>query len=135
VEPLSFEEAVDQESARLDGELDKMLADPAYQSYNYRHYSYLARGLYADQLQRWIELFPRDQVLIVRNEDMAEDPEKTVNGVFAFLGLTPWSMGDYPRYHLQKKAPMKAETRERLEAYFAEPNQRLYQLIGRDMGW
>jgi hypothetical protein len=30
---------------------------------------------------------------------------------------------------------MRPETRARLGKYFAEPNRRLYELLGRDLGW
>jgi len=30
---------------------------------------------------------------------------------------------------------MRAETRRRLAEGFAEPNRRLYELVGRDFGW
>jgi hypothetical protein len=30
---------------------------------------------------------------------------------------------------------MSSETRRRLTAEFAEPNARLYELLGRDFGW
>jgi len=31
--------------------------------------------------------------------------------------------------------PMNAETRARLAAEFAGPNRRLYELLGRNLGW
>jgi hypothetical protein len=30
---------------------------------------------------------------------------------------------------------MRPETRRRLVEYFAEPNERLYAFLGRDLGW
>jgi hypothetical protein len=35
----------------------------------------------------------------------------------------------------QAYAEMSPETRRRLSAEFAEPNARLYDLLGRDFGW
>ena len=57
-ESLSFEDAVDAEEERLAGEFEKMQANPEYNSQAYKLYSYLARGLYAEQLERWLALFP-----------------------------------------------------------------------------
>jgi hypothetical protein len=31
--------------------------------------------------------------------------------------------------------PMSAETRKLLAAEFADPNERLYELLGRNLGW
>jgi hypothetical protein len=30
---------------------------------------------------------------------------------------------------------MRPDTRRRLAEHFAEPNRRLYELLGRDLGW
>src|SRR5258706_3897640 len=49
-ETLSFEEAIEHEEERLAGGREKILADEHYTSFNHRHFSYLARGIYLDQL-------------------------------------------------------------------------------------
>src|SRR5438105_3652241 len=65
-ETLSFEDAINCEQARLAGELEKMLEDESYYSYSYRHFSYLTRGIYVDQLENWMRYYPREQLLILR---------------------------------------------------------------------
>ena len=37
-------------------------------------YSYVARGHYAEQLARWLDVFPRKRLLVVRSEDFFRDP-------------------------------------------------------------
>jgi hypothetical protein len=58
-EPLSFEQAIDKEEERLQGMREKILAGEDIPLYNFLHYSYLAKGIYADQLQYWFAQFPR----------------------------------------------------------------------------
>ncbi|GAC1629308.1 MAG: hypothetical protein NVS4B7_18130 [Ktedonobacteraceae bacterium] len=70
VEPLSFEEAIDAEEKRLAGEEEKLRQDEKYVSFNHRHYSYLARSTYIKQLPAWMNLFPREQFLILKSEDL-----------------------------------------------------------------
>lgn len=65
----TFEEAIEREPDRLAGEVEKILADPAYNSFHHQHHSYLARGIYVDQLRPFCSLFPEDQVLVLRSED------------------------------------------------------------------
>ncbi|MBL7923954.1 MAG: sulfotransferase [Bacteroidia bacterium] len=48
---------------------------------------YLELGLYAGQVKRYLDLFPRDQVLILLNEELREHPEDTMKRVYAFLGV------------------------------------------------
>src|SRR2546421_2474262 len=84
-ETLPFEEAVKCEAERLAGEQEKILADEDYESYNHRHYSYLSRGIYVDQLRSWMSYFPKEQFLILKSEDFYSDPGTTVNQTFQFL--------------------------------------------------
>jgi len=136
VEPLSFEEALDAEEQRLVGEEEKMLQDPKYLSFNHRHYSYHQRSQYSEQLPQWLNLFPKEQFLILRSEDLYADPAAIVKQTLAFLNLPAEGMKPtYKPYNDAKYAPMKAETRQRLVEYFKPYNARLYELLGRDFGW
>src|SRR5262249_61753215 len=84
-EPLSFEEALDAEDERLRGEVEHMLADPEYFSREWWGHTYQARGRYAEQLERWLAVFPREQLLIVPSDDLAGDPAGTHARVLEFL--------------------------------------------------
>ena len=53
-------------------------------------FSYRARGDYAEQLERWLSVFDRDQLLLVRSEDLFRDPAVTLDRVERFVGLEPW---------------------------------------------
>lgn len=52
-----------------------------------RRFSYLDRGFYAAQVERLFALFPREQVLLLRQDDLEQDHDGTLRRVFAFLGL------------------------------------------------
>jgi len=134
-EPLSFEEAIDREEERMEGELDRMLANPAYFSHAWWNYTYLARGRYAEQLERWLAVYPAEQLLVVPTSDLAELPRETYGRVLSHLGAPRHDLGDYPRVFARDYSEMSAETRVRLGEYFAEQNRRLYELLGRDLGW
>ena len=54
-----------------------------------RENSYRGRGLYARQLRRYLACFPREQILVLRNEDLASEHEGTMARVFEFLGVEP----------------------------------------------
>jgi len=134
-EPLSFEDALEAEDERLRGEEERMRADPAYFSRAWWDYTYRARGRYAEQLERWLAVFPREQLLIVPNEDLDAEPAQTHALVLEFLGALPHRLDSYPRVFDRQYEPMNAETRARLAAEFAGPNRRLYELLGRNLGW
>lgn len=134
-EPLSFEAALDAEDERTRGEEERMLRDPRYFSHAWWDHTYVARGRYAAQLERWFDVFPREQLLVLASEDLASDPAGTYARVLEFLGAPRHELASYPRVYEQQYAEMRPETRRRLATEFAAPNQRLYELLGRDFGW
>ena len=117
-ESLSFDDALAAEESRMQGELQKM-DDPRYFSYAWWNYTYASRGLYAEQLERWLERFPRE----------------TYGRVLAFLGAPPHALASFPHIFKREYSQMDPDTREELRDRFAEPNTRLYELLGRDLGW
>ena len=134
-EPLSFEDALAAEDERLVGEVERLIADPRAFSRAWWDHTYTARGRYAEQLERWPEAFPSEQLLVVRTEDLGERPAETYASILAFLGAEPHELPDYPRVFDRDYEPMSAETRAALAATFAEPNRRLEALLGRELGW
>ena len=134
-EPLTFDEAIEAEPERTRGEEERLGREPGYFSHTWWDYTYLARGRYAEQLERWLAVFPREQLLIVASEELAAEPGETYARVVEFLGAPPHELGSYPRVYEQSYAEMRPDTRRRLAEYFAEPNRRLYELLGRDFGW
>jgi hypothetical protein len=98
--------------------------------------AYLCWGVYVNYLEYWLQYFDKDEIHVVRSEDMYENPGLAVQPVFDFLGLPPYEMDEYkPLYKPRDYKVMSSETRKRLVDYFKPYNERLYELIGRDMGW
>lgn len=134
-EQLSFDEAVQREPERLAGELERTLEDERYVSYERHHHSYLARGLYADQLEAWLELFPREQFMVERSEDLFQDPAAVFERTLRFLGLPPRELKQYEQFNAFSQDSMEPDTRARLEDHFRPHNEHLSRLLGRDFGW
>lgn len=135
-EPLSFDEALDAEPERLAGEHERLLADADYKSAAHRHYSYLARGIYADQLQAWQAHFPAEQLLVVQAEQMFRQPGEVFDEVLRFLELEAWTPAEFARRNSGRyQAGMSPTTRDRLVRYFAPHNQRLFERIGVRYDW
>jgi len=85
-ERLSFEEAARREERRL-SDATGLREDGTYCSYAHHHYSYLSSGIYVGQLLRWMDLFPREQILILQSEKFYHDPAETYRQVLSFLEL------------------------------------------------
>jgi hypothetical protein len=133
-EPLAFEEALDQEEQRMEGELDRML-DPKYFSHAWWNFTYRSRGCYAGQLERWLAFVSRERLLILPSDDLLEQPGRTYAQVLEFLGAPYHELESYPRIFVRECTEMDPATRAALRDYYAEPNRRLYELLGRDLGW
>jgi hypothetical protein len=117
VEPLSFPDALDAEPVRL--------ARGGHTAR--RRYSYVARGRYAEQLDRWFGRVGRERVLVVRTEELnARYPD-----VLGFLGLAvvPAPTGRHTRR--PDDAPdLSSPVRARLTREFAADQARLAELLG-----
>jgi hypothetical protein len=136
LEGLSFEEAIENEKERLKGELEKIKADEDYYSFNYHHYSYKTRGMYYQQLRKWMDIFPREQFFISSSEEYYKDPDSVYQKILGFLGLPAWSPRDFKKYNVGKKYNrMNKNTRKKLIEHFMPHNQKLYDLLGERFEW
>ncbi len=135
VETLGFAEALDAEPARLEGEEERMLQDPAYRSFAHQHFSYVDQGRYARGLRRWMAAYPERQILVVRSEDFYADPAAMYAQTLDFLGLRPFQLEDFKAWNRKPKESIDpglvASLRERLAPDVAE----LERLLGRSMQW
>lgn len=134
-EPLDFEAALAAEPERVD-EAHRRLADcEITASREHQIHSYVSRGRYAEQLERWLRYYPREQLLVLRFEDLVKEPLAVLNRTLGWLGLPPMADAKLEPRNTRNYPPMKPETAERLKAYFEPWNRRLEALIGESMGW
>lgn len=77
---MPFHAAIREGRGRLDAEapLDRA----------WRVFSYVERGFYADQLRRLFSLFPREQILLLRTNDLQQDPAAVLSRIATFLGIS-----------------------------------------------
>jgi sulfotransferase family protein len=131
----TFEEALAREEAELPAVLERIRERPLSGPPGGFACSYVARGRYAEQLERWLHHFDREQLLILMSVELSCDPAGTMEVVTEFLGIPPVSVARYGRRGVQRYDPMSPETRERLEEAFAPHDRRLSKLLGRDLPW
>ncbi|MGL5083492.1 MAG: sulfotransferase domain-containing protein [Microcoleaceae cyanobacterium] len=134
-ESLPLEEAIAQETHRLQGEAEQLLAHPSHYSYSHQHYSYLARGIYADQLQAWFRYFPQHQFLILDSQTFYTQPAKTLDQVFRFLGVPSYRLSYHKKYNAGNYPAVAFRMRQHLTDYFKPHNQRLKMLLGQVFSW
>jgi hypothetical protein len=98
-------------------------------------HTYVSRGLYAVQLERWLAAFTRDRLLVLTNDELSERPAETYARTLRFLGVRAFELDTFPRVFEGSYPPLDAVTHETLRTKFAEPNRRLAELLGRDLAW
>ena len=122
-EPLDFLEAVKEEKTRIAG------APPI----EARRFAYVDRGLYAQQLERFFKLFPREQVKVVKFEKFQTQQSETLNSIFSFLGLNPLaSLRSKDRNVVPYERTMNWEEKIFLFNLFTDDIAKLEQLLGWD---
>jgi hypothetical protein len=134
-ETLDFAAALDAEPVRLTGEEDRLIAIPTYVSRAHKHYSYVARGEYLRQLQRWSEAFPPDQLLVLRSEDLYADSVETFARVTSFLGIDAQVEVPFTVHNRSDAPPIDSALRRRLAEHFAPHNVQLASQVDWDLDW
>jgi hypothetical protein len=135
-ESLSFAEALDREPARLAGEEERLRREPGYYSYNHHRYSYTRRGLYLEQLGRWVQHYPRSRLLVLQSERLFREPAAVSAALFDFLGLRPYGLKQYAAFYQGNyEQAIPADLRARLVAYFEPYNRELYEWLGGEFDW
>lgn len=135
-EPLSFEEALEQEEARTHGEEERLARSAFARSDPHQRYTYFARGLYAQQLKRWMALFPQSQFHVEFSEDLFIEPERVVNRIETFLGVPCRTGLTFPKANAGgKRDKMSEATAASLRSRYAEANAELESLLGRSLPW
>jgi len=132
-ESLPILEAMMAEESRLEG----ALREKNYKSHEFIHFSYKARGRYAEQLLRYCNRFPAENILILQNRDLLLRTRETLCSVFKFLGVNPsHKITDLtPRNTAPERIEIEQDVVEYLRAYFVPHNQKLCDVIGQDPGW
>jgi Sulfotransferase domain len=136
-ESLSFAAALDQEAQRLAGEEERLRNEPHYYSWNHHRYAYTGRGLYLQQLRRWLQYFPRSQMLILQSERLFRDPYATTSMTHRFLGLQDHRLKHYDDTYQQGHyaRAMAPELKAKLTSYFEPFNRELFQFLGEEFDW
>ena len=138
-ESRTFEKVVGEKmEATSRGERGEMLEGEHRVNPGVEETALLRRGIYVDQLLRWSQFFPKEQMLVLKSEEFFESPQETLKVFLEFLELPEWE----PKASLlqeirdeAEEARLHPETRRRLEEYFEPHNRRLYEFLGKDFGW
>jgi hypothetical protein len=111
------------------------LAGPMPARMRWMRHSYRARGLYAEQLERWFAHFPRERFFTTTSETLWREPEATVGRLLDWLGVEGPPAAPLRAAFQGNYAPPTGPEIDALREYFREPNERLCELLGWRPEW
>jgi len=132
-ELLSFEEALEFEKQKSNQTTKKVNLPEEFELLN--DYDYLSRGVYVDNLKRWMNIFPKKQFLILQAEEFNSKPNEVLNRVYKFLDLPAYENKDHKKYNVGYYEKMNPETRKMLLEYYKPHNKRLNEFLGTNFDW
>ncbi|WP_207426492.1 sulfotransferase [Pedobacter sp. SYSU D00535] len=135
IEKLTFEEAITLESERMKHGKKALQLNPFSYSLEHQHYSYLERGKYALQLQRWYKVLPKEQLLVLRSEDFFINPQNTLKIVYEFLAVKQVYPTDLSPQNPGTAGEIPQELLDFLRQYFKSYNEDLAQLLNQELNW
>ncbi|OYX33655.1 MAG: sulfotransferase [Caulobacterales bacterium 32-69-10] len=90
---------------------------------HHREFSYVERGFYGAQVQRLLNLFPKEQALFLRSEDLRLSPGRILGRVCDFLNAPHFLTFEIKESHIGKDVGLQnsisVEDREYLKEVFA----------------
>jgi hypothetical protein len=101
--PMSFREHVDAGMRATGSEMSE--------SYPFLHF-----GRYGEQIERYLQFFPREQVRVVFYDDYQANPAGLLRGLFEFLGVDAGFTPDFTTRHMVAKVPRSYAVNRSLKA-------------------
>jgi len=130
-ETLSFKEAVTMRKREL-GKAEQLVRENDLQAGRYlEEYSYLEKGKYFEQLERWFKLFPKENFFIFQTSDFNN---YTWKKIYEFLDLPDYKI-EIEIKHKGCYEPIDDETRNWLREYYEPYNRKLENLLNMNFNW
>jgi hypothetical protein len=98
----------------------------------------LDHGLYAQQLEYFYQLFPREQLLIICNEEMRRDTPAALAEIETHLRIAhhDWHNSDTsPHFEGNYTDKITSAERDLLSEYYKPYNEKLFLLLNRRFDW
>jgi hypothetical protein len=112
-----------------------LLKDEKYFKYGAKFRPYLSWGRYFDELEPWQKLFPKDNFLFLKTQDLNKNPLTTLNRVFEFLDIKPFEIKNLEKLNVGKYEKLDEEIRNHLIEHFKKHNKKLEEYLGINFNW
>ncbi|MCS3616972.1 hypothetical protein [Salinibacter ruber] len=107
--------------------------DPLCFCHVQRYHSYIRRGIYKPQIERFKRVYG-ENLVVVKSEDMFNDAKRVVNKIFDRAGLKGIDLRK-EKVHKEGSYDKKIEIKDDLETFFSPYNEELYDLLETEKWW
>ncbi|WP_319419137.1 tetratricopeptide repeat protein [Pleurocapsa sp. FMAR1] len=95
----------------------------------------LSQSLYYYKLKRWLNIFPRNQFLILKSEDLFTNPSLVMREVLDYLSLPNMQKDDYSKHNTGFYPQVEFNLKSKLKSYFKSHNQKLADYLNMNFDW
>ena len=96
-------------------------------------FSFVTYGFYSEQIRRLWRVFPAEQVLFMKNEDLDRDSNATMAVVFDFLGVDPLTIEQPIKARVGKyQSELSSDLRAKLTELFEHDIRQVESMLGWD---
>lgn len=98
----------------------------------------VARGMYLEQIQRYLQFFDRSQFLIIESAELKHNQIKVAERISRFLNIKPfsWQVPPSEKSHVRPYSePISEPVKNKIEAFFKPYNESLFDFLGTRYDW
>jgi hypothetical protein len=103
-EPLTMEQAINTYPDKIDLISKKITYIRNYANVEHGFRSYVERGFYAEQIKRYLNLFPKNNIRFYCSEEMFKNPNKVLSDIFQFIEVDDIAVDAKEIYNQGNKA-------------------------------
>lgn len=98
-------------------------------------FSHILNSLYILYLKKWLAVFPEDQFLILKSEDLFQTPATTMSKVHSFLKLPDYQLSQYRNSNPGTYPSISTSLRRRLVEFYQPYNHQLEEYLDMKFKW
>ena len=91
---------------------------------------YVLKSLYCFPMRRWFEEFPREQFLILKADDLFNEPQTVLDQAFDFLSVDRIVGKNFQVHNPSTKIPVSEDVIEKLDLYFEPFIEEFFSITG-----
>jgi len=136
IEKESFEEAIKTDKERFE-KINELYKEDQIKEHDLKNVKipYVSYATYIIHIKRLLEIFPKEQILFIKNFDLNQNPQEELKKIFRFLNLPEYTVQDLKKRNVGKYEKMKSQTEKYLREYFKQFNKELEDLLGMKFRW